>query len=70
MEEEEIHPSDGWIGNGEDGNAIEPQMPSWIRQDARITLLKDGKYKQGYLALDLDNDWEFVSRDNDGNIKD
>jgi hypothetical protein len=43
-------------------------QPEWMSQDTRVTLLFDDNYCRGYLNLDSDNDWEFVTLDNQGTI--
>ena len=40
--------------------------PEWLKQDCKVTFLHDDKYKRGYLNLDADNDWEFVTRNKSG----
>ena len=40
--------------------------PEWMKQDCQVTLLHEDKYKHGYLNLDADNDWEFVTRSREG----
>ena len=42
--------------------------PEWLKQDQKVSLLHDEVYKQGYLNINKDNLWEFVSRDTDGRI--
>ena len=40
--------------------------PEWMKQDCQVTLLHEDKYKRGYLNLDAENDWEFVTRNKEG----
>ena len=42
--------------------------PEWMKQDQEVTLLHHDKYRKGYLALDDDNYWQFVTRGKDGRI--
>ena len=42
--------------------------PDWLKRDQKVTLLHDDIYKLGYLHINEDNLWEFVTRDKDGNI--
>ncbi len=42
--------------------------PNWLKQGQKVTLLHDNIYKHGYLNLDKDNLWEFVTRDAEGRI--
>ena len=39
-----------------------------MQQDGQVKLLDDGTYKRGYLHLDKDNFWEFVTRGKDGKV--
>ena len=40
----------------------------WLKQGQKVTFLHNNIHKQGYLNLDKDNLWEFVTRDTDDNI--
>ena len=42
--------------------------PDWLKQGQKVMILHDDLYKQGYLNINKDNLWEFVSRDPDGRI--
>ena len=42
--------------------------PEWLKKGCQVTLLHDDLYKRGYLELDADNDWEFVTRNLEGRI--
>lgn len=41
---------------------------SWMKQDQKLTLLHDNVYKQGYLSLNKDNYWGFVTQGRDGRV--
>ena len=43
-------------------------QPDWLRQVQKVTILHDDLYKQGYININKDNLWEFVSQDPDGMI--
>ena len=56
-------------------NAPAPGTPSmslaffcqeWMKQDQKVTILKDDTYKKGHLNLDKNGLWEFVTYDADG----
>ena len=42
--------------------------PKWMKQDQKVTILKDDTYTKGYLNINKDGYWEFVTYDNDGKI--
>ena len=42
--------------------------PELLKKGCQVTLLHDDLYKRGYLELDADNDWEFVTRNIEGQI--
>ena len=42
--------------------------PSWLKQGAKVTVLIDNEYLQGYLGLDKDYFWEFSARDKNGHV--
>eukprot|EP00531_Pseudo-nitzschia_arenysensis_P008906 CAMPEP_0116127296 /NCGR_PEP_ID=MMETSP0329-20121206/6769_1 /TAXON_ID=697910 /ORGANISM="Pseudo-nitzschia arenysensis, Strain B593" /LENGTH=2217 /DNA_ID=CAMNT_0003621395 /DNA_START=65 /DNA_END=6718 /DNA_ORIENTATION=- len=42
--------------------------PEWLKQDSKVTYLYNGSYHHGYLALDNDYFWEFVTRSKDGKV--
>ena len=42
--------------------------PDWLKQDQKIAILHDEVYKQGYLNINKENIFEFVSRDSEGRI--
>ena len=42
--------------------------PKWMKQDQKITILKDNVYKKGHLNINKDGLWEFVTYDADGRI--
>lgn len=42
--------------------------PDWLQQDAKVTYLVGAEYKRGFLSLDKDCLWEFVTRGHDGKI--
>jgi hypothetical protein len=69
IDEEDVFRSDEYIG-GTDVPELTPATPSWMTQDAKITLLRDDTFRRGFLHLDSDNDWEFVRRDGTGRIVD
>ena len=39
-----------------------------MKQDQKITILKDNVYKKGHLNINKDGLWEFVTYDADGEI--
>ena len=42
--------------------------PDWLKQDQKVTLLQDDIYRCGYLSINNDNLWEFVTRDAEGQV--
>ena len=42
--------------------------PYWLKQNQEVSILHDEVYKQGYLNINKDNSWEFISRNPDGQI--
>ena len=42
--------------------------PKWMKQDQKVTILKDDVYKKGHLNINSDDFWEFVTYDADGRI--
>ena len=42
--------------------------PDWLKQDQKVSLLHDEVYKQGYLHINNDQMFEFVSRNSEGRI--
>ena len=42
--------------------------PDWLKQNQKVSLLYDEVYKQGYLHINKDDLWEFVSCNPDGQI--
>ena len=40
--------------------------PEWLKKGCQVTLLHHDAYKRGYLELDAENDWEFVTRNREG----
>ena len=40
--------------------------PDWLNQGQKVMLLHDNVYKQGYLNINKDSLWEFVSRNTNG----
>ena len=42
--------------------------PDWLKQNQKVSILYDEVYKQGYLNINKDNLWGFVSRNPDGQI--
>ena len=43
--------------------------PDWLQQDAKVTILHEDKYVRGYMQLDDDSFWEFVTRGTDGKVQ-
>ena len=42
--------------------------PEWMKQDQKVTILKDDIYKKGHSNINKDSLWEFVIYDVDGRI--
>ena len=42
--------------------------PDWLKQNQKVSILHDEVCKQGYLNINKDNLWEFVSQNPDGQI--
>ena len=42
--------------------------PEWMKQDQKVTILKDDIYKKEHLNIDTNGHWEFVTYDADGRI--
>ena len=54
--------------SGEPTTSISFFCPDWLKQGQKVTILHDNIYKHGYLSLDKDILWEFVTRDAEGRI--
>ena len=37
--------------------------PKWVKQDQKVTILKDDVYKKGHLNINNNGHWEFVTYD-------
>lgn len=42
--------------------------PGWLKQDAQVTVLNPGIFHRGFLVLDKNNLWQFVTRRQDGRV--
>ena len=63
-----IYDKDSVPASGKPSVSLGFFQPGWMKQDQKMMLLVDDVYKRGYLSLDDDNYWEFVTRGRDGRI--
>lgn len=42
--------------------------PDWLHRNQKVTCLHDNVYRQGYLNINDENLWEFVTRNKQGQI--
>ena len=42
--------------------------PEWLKQDQKVTILKDDIYKKGHLNINKDGIWEIVTYGDDDRI--
>ena len=69
----DVAPSDLYGANdvpsaGKPSTSLGFFRPDWMKQGQKVMLLHDDVYKQGFLNIDKNSMWEFVSRDADGRI--
>lgn len=54
--------------SGKPSDTLKFFCPDWLRRDQKVILFHDEVFKQGYLSLDENNVWEFVTRDSEGKV--
>ena len=68
IDRQHIYDKDSVPASGKPSISLGFFNPGWMKQDQKITLLLNNRYRAGYLNLDKENYWEFVRRGRNGQV--